>query len=163
AEATLMVTGGLRDADPIFELRRDATAEDEESGSRSLNVVGCGVAAANTTVQVVDPERFEPVEPGVIGEIWVSGPSVAQGYWNAPEVSEETFHAHLANGDGPFLRTGDLGFLREDGELFVTGRRKDMIVIRGRNTYPQDLEWTIEQAHPALRPGGAAAFATYID
>src|ERR1044071_351010 len=91
------------------------------------------------------------------------GSSVAQGYWNRPEQTEQTFHAYvLTSGEGPFLRTGDLGFLK-DGELFVTGRLKDLIIIRGRNHYPQDIELTVERSHPALRPGCGAAFSVDVE
>src|SRR5207245_690086 len=98
-----------------------------------------------------------------VGEIWVRGPSVAQGYWNRPEETEATFRARLdGTGEGPFLRTGDLGFVQE-GELFVTGRLKDLIVIHGRNHYPEDIEATVQAVHPALRVGGGAAFETGRD
>ncbi len=93
-----------------------------------------------------------------MGEIWVSGSSVAQGYWNRVQETEQTFGAYVAEtGEGPFLRTGDLGFL-QDGELFITGRLKDVIIIRGQNHYPQDIELTVGESHPALRQGYGAAF-----
>jgi acyl-CoA synthetase (AMP-forming)/AMP-acid ligase II len=101
--------------------------------------------------------------PGKIGEVWISDPGVAQGYWDRPEQTEYTFHASLADsGKGPFLRTGDLGFLL-DGKLFITGRLKDLIIIRGRNHYPQDIEMTSERCHPALQIGSCAAFSCEID
>jgi acyl-CoA synthetase (AMP-forming)/AMP-acid ligase II len=94
-----------------------------------------------------------------VGEIWVSGPSVTQGYWNRPEDTESACRAYLKDtGEGPFLRTGDLGFMK-GGELFVTGRLKDLIIISGRKLYPQDIELTVEQCHPALRPACCAAFS----
>ena len=94
-----------------------------------------------------------------MGEIWVAGPSVTQGYWNRPEETERACRACLKDtGEGPFLRTGDLGFMK-DGELFVTGRLKDLIIISGRKFYPQDIELTVEQSHPALRPACCAAFS----
>jgi acyl-CoA synthetase (AMP-forming)/AMP-acid ligase II len=103
--------------------------------------------------------RVKECAPGEEGEIWVSGPSVAQGYWNQPEVNAETFGVTIEGGeDAGYLRTGDLGLMRGD-ECFVTGRCKDLIVIRGTNHYPQDLEFTIEHAHPALRRGCGAAFS----
>ena len=96
---------------------------------------------------------------GAVGEIWVAGPSVASGYWNKPRESAATFQAFTSDtNEGPFLRTGDLGCLR-DGSLFVTGRIKDVLIVRGVKHYPQDLEATAEHAHPALRPGCCAAFA----
>jgi acyl-CoA synthetase (AMP-forming)/AMP-acid ligase II len=98
-----------------------------------------------------------------VGEIWVSGSSIAQGYWNRAEESQHTFRAHVVDtGEGPLLRTGDLGYL-QDGELFVTGRLKDLITIRGHNHYPQDIELTVERSHPLLQPGGGAAFAIEVE
>ena len=125
-------------------------------------IVSCGSAASDQEVLVVvDPQTLTTVADGHVGEIWVSGASVARGYWNRPEETEATFHAHLADsGAGPFLRTGDLGFLK-DGELYVTGRLKDLIIIRGVNHYPHDIELTVERTHPALRRGCGAAF--YIE
>ena len=97
-----------------------------------------------------------------MGEIWVSGPTVSRGYWNRPEETERTLRAYLADsGEGPFLRTGDLGFLK-DGELFITGRLKDLIIIAGRNLYPHDIELTVEQSYPAIRPGCCAAFSVNV-
>src|SRR5207249_6352627 len=94
---------------------------------------------------------------GEVGEIWISGPSVTRGYWNRPEETERVFGARLADtGEGPFLRTGDLGFLWRS-RLLVTGRLKDVIIVRGRKHYPQDIELTVERSHPAIRPGCAAA------
>ncbi|WP_171074144.1 non-ribosomal peptide synthetase [Nonomuraea basaltis] len=140
AEATLIVSGNFAPA---------------QSGHR---LVSCGPGAADQRIVIVDPSTRHPCTPGDVGEVWIHGPSVADGYWRQPEESREVFQARIADGgDGPYLRTGDLGFFR-DGELVVTGRLKDLIIIRGRNHYPQDLEATAEQAHPALRPGCAAAF-----
>jgi acyl-CoA synthetase (AMP-forming)/AMP-acid ligase II len=99
-----------------------------------------------------------------MGEIWVSGPSVAQGYWNKPEETEATFRARVAgSGDGPFLRTGDLGFIQPDGEVFVAARRKDLIVVHGKNHHPHDIERTVEESHAAVRPGCVAAFSVEAD
>ncbi|MES1211707.1 MAG: phosphopantetheine-binding protein, partial [Acidobacteriota bacterium] len=98
---------------------------------------------------------------GRIGEIWIAGPSVAAGYWRNPEATESDFQARLASGEGPFLRTGDLGFVR-DGELYVTGRIKDLVISRGRNHYPQDVELTAERSHSDLRPGSGAAFSVEV-
>ncbi|MGZ3458391.1 MAG: fatty acyl-AMP ligase, partial [Archangium sp.] len=149
AEATLIVSGGDRAAPPVLHTPGEA-------GARPT--VGCGRALADQRLLIVHPETRERCAPGTVGEIWVSGPSVAHGYWQRPEATESTFRAWTANGDGPFLRTGDLGFLQGDGELHVTGRHKDLIILRGRNHYPQDLELTVEGCHPALRPGCGAAF-----
>jgi len=96
-----------------------------------------------------------------IGEIWVKGANVAQGYWGQPEISREVFQARTADGRGPFLRTGDLGFT-SGGQTYITGRRKDLIIIRGRNYYPQDVERAVEESHPMMRKSGAAAFAVTI-
>src|SRR6185295_7212450 len=106
------------------------------------------------------PETARVCAPGRVGEIWIAGPSVAQGYWGNPAATASDFHARLAGepAAGPFLRTGDLG-CQVGGDLYVTGRRKDLIILRGRNLYPQDLELTAETAHAALRPGCGAAFS----
>ena len=143
AEATLIVSGRRADSAPT-------------NGARP--VVGCGPAGLGIDVAIVDPERLEEVELETVGEIWVAGPSVARGYWNRPDLTAGTFGTRLPGRHGRFLRTGDLGFLR-DGELFVTGRLKDLIIVRGRNHYPQDLELTAADSHPALRGGAGAAFA----
>ncbi len=145
AEATLFVSGGERQAAPLVRQREGRP------------VVGCGRTWGGQRIAVVSPDTPAPCAAGDVGEIWVAGPAVAQGYWGRPAASEETFGARLADGAGPFLRTGDLGFLAA-GELFVTGRIKDLIIVRGRNHYPQDLELTAERSLPGLRPGGGAAF-----
>jgi acyl-CoA synthetase (AMP-forming)/AMP-acid ligase II len=107
----------------------------------------------------VDPATCLPCPDGTVGEVWLSGPSVADGYWNRSEESELVFGATLAKTeDGPFLCTGDLGFVHE-GELFITGRIKDLIIIRGRNHYPQDIERTVQQCHPGLPANVNAAFS----
>src|SRR5690606_21713603 len=125
--------------------------------------VGSGGKLLDQRIVIAHPENMTSLPPDQIGEIWVSGPSVAQGYWNRPEETDRTFRAYLKDtGEGPFLRTGDLGFI-QDGELFVTGRLKDLIIIRGLNHYPQDIEATAERAHARVRPGNGAAFACEID
>lgn len=129
-------------------------------GARRL--VGCGPEVEATRVTIVDPATRRPVDAGRIGEIWVGGETVPFGYWRRPEATEATFQARLEDGTGPFLRTGDLGF-RHEGELHITGRLKDLIIVHGINHYPQDLEWTAERSHPALRPGGGAAFSCEQD
>ncbi|HEY0511015.1 MAG TPA: amino acid adenylation domain-containing protein [Thermoanaerobaculia bacterium] len=155
AEATLFVSGG----------GQGALAVVAAEGARGL--VGCGRPWMDQRLVVVDPESGRPVGDGQEGEIWISGPSVAQGYWRQPEATERDFRARLAGapadrGESCFLRTGDLGFLR-GGELFVTGRLKDLLIVRGRNLYPQDIERTVEESHAALRPGCGAAFAVEGD
>ncbi|RMF32519.1 MAG: non-ribosomal peptide synthetase, partial [Chloroflexi bacterium] len=168
AEATLMVSGGRRTDPPVFctvrkeALERDRVVEASDDGEESQTLVGSGQPGEGHQVVIVDPQSRTRCPPDRIGEVWVAGPSVAQGYWNRPEETEQTFHAYLADtGEGPFLRTGDLGFLK-DGELFITGRLKDLIIIRGRNHYPQDIELTVEQSHPALRRGCGAAFSVEV-
>lgn len=122
------------------------------------HLIGCGQSLSDQQIEIINPETLTKCPSHEVGEIWVSGTSIGQGYWNNSEATEQTFRAYVSDtGEGPFLRTGDLGFLHE-GELFVTGRIKDLIIIRGRNLYPQDLELTAESAHPALRAGSGAAF-----
>ena len=133
-----------------------------KKGDPTRTLVGCGQSLENQESIIVHPETFTRCLPNEVGEIWIAGPSVAQGYWNRPEETKRTFQAYLAeSGEGPFLRTGDLGFLK-DGELFVTGRLKDLIIIAGQNHYPQDIELTVEQSHPSLRPGSCAAFSVDV-
>ncbi|HEV7506310.1 MAG TPA: amino acid adenylation domain-containing protein [Thermoanaerobaculia bacterium] len=165
AEATLLVSGWRQEGEEPRVRALDAEAlerhetVDAGDASRSRELVSCG--AGMQTVLAVDPESGECCPPGRIGEIWVAGPSVAQGYWQRPEETTATFGARLADGTGPFLRTGDLGFVAE-GELFLTGRLKDLIILRGRNHYPQDLELTAERVHADLRAGGGAAFSIEV-
>jgi proline-specific peptidase len=142
AEATLFVTGG--------------------HGSRvERERVSCGRVWMGQRLVVADPETGAERGAGEEGEVWISGPSVARGYWENPEGTARDFNAFLATGEGPFLRTGDLGFLA-GGELYVTGRLKDLIILRGRNHYPQDVELTAERAHADLHPGGGAAFSVEV-
>jgi acyl-CoA synthetase (AMP-forming)/AMP-acid ligase II/acyl carrier protein len=166
AEATLFVSGkAVPDADPAvidvsrpeLELGRAVLVAGSPGGS-SLVLTGCGRPHSDDLVVVVD-ENDTACEPGVVGEIWVSGAGVTAGYWGKAAETERVFGATLpAYGDRTFLRTSDLGF-QLDGELFVTGRRKDLMIVRARNHYPQDLEHTAERAHPDLRPSSAAAFS----
>ncbi|WP_424102164.1 AMP-binding protein [Moorena producens] len=169
AEATLFVTGGDKNKQPVIQgvkagdLEQNLVVESEIYSDESRSFVGVGSPYLDTTVIIVNPESLTPSEPGQVGEIWVSSGSVASGYWNRPEATKETFQAYLKDtGDGPFLRTGDLGFFSK-GELFVTGRLKDLIIIRGRNHYPQDIELTVENSHPSLRSHGCAAFSVERD
>src|SRR5215204_4809061 len=165
AEATLFVSGGLKTAPLVVlpvkgaELERDRVVPVSVGEESARMLVGCGRTLADQKVVVVDPNSLTRCPHDRVGEVWVSGSSVAQGYWGQAEETKHAFRAYLADtGEGPFLRTGDLGFLHH-GELFVTGRLKDLIVIRGRNHYPQDIEQTVEQSHRALRSGGCAAFS----
>ena len=163
AEATLIVTGGSRTAAPIIKPWTDLDGKKDLSLNNSKKqVVGCGRALLNQRIAIVDPEKLLECPTGHTGEIWIRGESVAQGYWNRSEDTKAAFEAFIATtGEGPFLRTGDLGFL-SDGELFVTGRLKDLIIIRGVNYYPQEIELTVEACHPALRPGCGAAFSIEV-
>lgn len=164
AEATLIVAGGYKQSEPVirnFEIaaleeHRAVPTETADENSRAL--VGSGGNLLDQNIVIADPETQDFLGENRVGEIWVSGPSVAQGYWKREEISKETFQARLSDGRGPFLRTGDLGFL-SDGELFVTGRLKDLIILRGVNHYPQDIEQTVDAAHQHLKPGAGAAFA----
>jgi acyl transferase domain-containing protein/acyl-CoA synthetase (AMP-forming)/AMP-acid ligase II/acyl carrier protein len=170
AEATLVVSGGKKGVFPAngtFQARAieqnraiDANpATTDEKEKRPL--VSIGRTHPEQQMIIVDPATGIPCQENHIGEIWVSGPSIAQGYWHRKEETEKTFHAYLNNGEGPFLRTGDLGFLR-GGETFITGRIKDLIIIRGSNHYPQDIEHTVENCHPALRSHGCSAFSVDV-
>ncbi len=169
AEATLIVSGGFKAALPVvrtfdaeaLENNQVVDALADEEGAREL--VGSGGTLLDQRIVIAHPELLTSMPPDQVGEILVAGPSVAQGYWNRPEETELTFHAYLKDtGEGPFLRTGDLGFM-QDGELFITGRLKDLIIIRGLNHYPQDVEATAEKSHPRVRPANGAAFACEID
>jgi len=169
AESTLFVSGGSGDEEPV--IRRYDRGElgagrarrgDGGRAADGVEVVGCGRPGPGVRVMIVDPDTRIPRPSRTVGEIWVQSPSNGAGYWGRPDKSAETFRARLATSDGAregdWLRTGDLGFF-DDGELFVTGRRKDIIVIRGSNYYPQDFERLAQQAHPELAAGAAAAFA----
>jgi acyl-CoA synthetase (AMP-forming)/AMP-acid ligase II len=169
AEATLFVTGGQRErAVASCHVDEAAIAHNQivtrpYSDETTRTLVSCGPPWLNEKVVIADHESCKKYEADQVGEVWISSPSVAQGYWGRATETEHTFHAHLAEtGEGPFLRTGDLGFFHE-GELYITGRLKDLIIIRGRNIYPQDVELTVEQAHKILRPSGGAAFSTDVE
>ncbi len=168
AEATLIVSGGLMKDEPVLcttrvaALEHNGIAEASDAAPNVRTLVGCGSAMPDTKIVVAHPESMTACAPDEVGEIWVSSPSVTQGYWNRPEETKGIFNAYLADtGEGPFLRTGDLGFLR-DGELFVTGRLKDLIIIGGRNLYPNDIEFTVEQSHAAVRSGCCVAFSVDV-
>jgi natural product biosynthesis luciferase-like monooxygenase protein len=163
AEATLLVSGGTAGTGAsVFAADSEALKQNRAvrstDPSLTIPLISCGRAGGGQSVVVVDPSSLAPLPPGSIGELWVAGPSVARGYWARAEESLHTFRAYLADGTGPFLRTGDLGFMRE-GDISITGRLKDLIIIRGANYYPQDFERTAESAHPRLRKGCVVAFA----
>lgn len=140
-----------------FEEHRFIEALPETKETRYL--IGCGQGASDQKIVIVNPETLERCAPQRVGEIWLSSPSVAKGYWKNSLETKEIFEAFISNtNEGPFLRTGDLGYF-DDDELFVTGRLKDLIIIRGANHYPQDIELTVQRAHPALQPDAGAAFS----
>ncbi|HEY7424842.1 MAG TPA: fatty acyl-AMP ligase [Gemmataceae bacterium] len=167
AEATLFVSGSPAIEEPrrhcvdpsALEGGGQAVAAEPPAGRW---LVSSGRPAEGTKVLAVDPTTRMAVPERRVGELWVSSPSVAAGYWERDEETRTTFGNYLASGEGPFLSTGDLGFL-DGGEVFVTGRLKDLIIIRGRNHYPQDIEQTAQSVHPSLRGGCGAAFETYKD
>ncbi|MBW4666566.1 MAG: amino acid adenylation domain-containing protein [Cyanomargarita calcarea GSE-NOS-MK-12-04C] len=169
AETTLMVSGVDKATSPkIQAVQKSALAANRvvessgEDGDR-YNFVSCGRVIPDLKLVITNPETLNNSQVGEIGEIWVSGLSVGQGYWNREQETAETFRAYQVDtGDGPFLRTGDLGFV-QDGEVFITGRAKDLIIIRGRNLYPQDIELTAERSHSSLRSGANAAFTVEVD
>jgi len=165
AEATLLITGGYANRDPDIrafdatEMAAGRIAERSLDASGVRKLVGCGCAMPDGKIVIVDPHTMTRCPDDRVGEIWAASPSIAQGYWRNPEATEEIFHAHLKDsGEGPFLRTGDLGFVR-DNELFVTGRIKDLIILHGVNLYPQDIELTVQNTHKGLRRDAGAAFS----
>lgn len=142
AEATLLVAGGIAPSDAPG----DAP-------------VSCGTPDRDVAVTIVDPDSGTPLPDGSVGEVWLASESVAQGYWGRPELTATTFHAHLPDDTRSWLRTGDLGTL-ERGQLVITGRLKDLVILSGRNFYPQDIELAASRAHSSIRTGGVAAFST---
>ncbi|MBW4685857.1 MAG: amino acid adenylation domain-containing protein [Komarekiella atlantica HA4396-MV6] len=169
AETTLMVSGVQKAKSPTIKIVQKSALESNQIVEASVNnenisyFVSCGRVIPEQKVAIAHPDTLSSCQPDEIGEIWVSGPSVGQGYWNRPHQTAETFHAYLSDtGLGPFLRTGDLGFL-DNGELFITGRAKDLIIIRGRNLYPQDIELTAECSHSSLHSGASAAFTVEVN
>jgi acyl-CoA synthetase (AMP-forming)/AMP-acid ligase II/alkylation response protein AidB-like acyl-CoA dehydrogenase len=164
AEATLIVTATAAGSEPVVPafdaaaLVRGRAVAARPGTIEILRIAGCGVPLPKTEVAIVDPESGRRLALGEIGEVWVSSPAVCAGYWNRPSESEATFRAPIAGeSGGTYLRTGDLGFLHE-GQLYITARLKDLIIVRGQNLYPQDIEWTAQRAHPALREDNGAAF-----
>jgi natural product biosynthesis luciferase-like monooxygenase protein/amino acid adenylation domain-containing protein len=169
AEATLMASCAPYGSGPVMEnfdaaaLAQHRVQPIKNEHIHSSKLVSSGYGIAGQEILIVDPETRRRCPPNRIGEIWLSSPSVAQGYWNKPAETKATFGARLANSKGRhFLRTEDLGILRR-GQLYVTGRLKDLIIVNGRNHYPQDIELTVEQGHPALRSGFGAAFSIEAD
>ncbi|NTX02057.1 HAD-IIIC family phosphatase [Myxococcus sp. CA040A] len=163
AEATLMVSGKPPALAPTsLRLERDTLEEgravrSSESDGRQVTLTGCGRPVPGMEVKVVDPEHRRPCSQGVVGEVWVSGPSVVRGYLGHEDAEE--LSARLPGDDRRYLRTGDLGFHDKQGELFIVGRLKDLIIVRGQNHHPEDLERTVQTAFPPLRPACGAAFS----
>jgi len=164
AEATLMVSGPRRGSGATVGTFRDTGLTEnrvepvQNDAPHARRLVACGSPVGDLRVVIVDPHSRAEGAPGRVGELWVAGASVGQGYWHKPGQTRRSFDARLSDtGGGPFLRTGDLGFMRE-GQLYVTGRLDDLIIVRGLNRYPQDIEATARGSHPLLESGYGAAF-----
>jgi acyl-CoA synthetase (AMP-forming)/AMP-acid ligase II len=169
AEATLLVSSTPVGKAPVIlaleasELEQGKIVAAKPDSSYVREAVSCGPLLCETDVAIVDPDTLARCAGNEVGEIWISDPGVAQGYWQRPDATEETFAATIAQeGTKTYLRTGDLGFLK-DGELYITGRIKDLIIIRGTNHYPQDIEWTVQQIDDVLRPDYGACFSIIED
>jgi acyl-CoA synthetase (AMP-forming)/AMP-acid ligase II len=135
----------------------------EEPGERVTSAVSCGRPGSGHSVIAVDPDSLVRVSASQVGELWVSGPSVPQGYWGFPQESADTFEGYLSDtNEGPYLRTGDLGFIH-DGEVYLTGRLKDLIIIAGRNHYPSDIELTVQKSGAPVRPGSCVAISERVE
>lgn len=166
AEYTLLASSKPKGTKPVFlkletsEIEQDRIVEapdDKEEGVRIFP--SCGRKVCDTNIKIVDPDSLIALPEDRVGEIWLSDPSMATGYWQREDATEETFRAYIKDtNEGPFLRTGDLGFYYQ-GELYITGRIKDLIIIRGTNHYPQDIEWTVQSLSESLRPDYGAAFS----
>ncbi len=167
AETTLIVTGGIKEQEPVVRefgaqaLEQHRVQSPPAPGVPTRRLVSSGRVLPGQEVAIVDTDNLRPAAAGHVGEIWIRSPSVAGGYWNQPQLTDRIFRARLAGRDEPYLRSGDLGFLR-DGELFITGRCKDIIVIRGRNLYPHDVEQTVEKCHADLRATGGVCFSIEV-
>jgi len=169
AECTLIVSGGDASAEPVtltvkrsaLELGQIVEASPGDADAQTL--VGCGAAVLGEKITIVNPETYELCTSGTVGEIWVEGNNVALGYWQRKEENEHTFGAQIAgSNEGIYMRTGDLGFIY-DNELFIAGRIKDLIIIRGSNHYPQDIELTVERCHESLQLAGGCAFSVDVN
>ncbi|QMV14111.1 non-ribosomal peptide synthetase/type I polyketide synthase [Vibrio spartinae] len=168
AESVLVATGyHQNNVSPVaLNFERDALnqnrAEVTGQSSDTVPLTSCGMPISSLSLKIVDPETKISLGSGQIGEVWMAGPSLAKGYYNQPDATDETFNAYLASGEGPMMRTGDLGFLHQ-GHFYMTGRRKELIIIAGQNHYPQDIETTVFEAVSGLRKNGGAAFVHHID
>ncbi|MDY7534543.1 non-ribosomal peptide synthetase [Pseudomonas sp. Bout1] len=156
AEATLFVAGGSRgNGIPALRLDEHALAANRAEPGQGVAIMSCGASQPEHAVLIADPATLATLPDNAVGEIWAAGPSIAQGYWRNPEATAKTFVQHQGR---TWLRTGDLGFIRE-GEVFITGRLKDLLIVRGHNLYPQDIEQAIEREVEVVRKGRVAAFA----
>ncbi|MEN8443419.1 MAG: MupA/Atu3671 family FMN-dependent luciferase-like monooxygenase [Cyanobacteria bacterium J06555_13] len=169
AETTLLVSGGLKTepANVCFvdeaELLQNKVRFVEKTSKKAKAIVSCGCSWLEQTIAIVNPETCRPCNDGEVGEIWVRGENVAQGYWQKTDLNQQAFNASMSGmEDNGYLRTGDLGFV-QDSELFVTGRLKDVVIIRGQNHYPQDIELTVDNSHEALISNSSAAFSVDIE
>jgi acyl-CoA synthetase (AMP-forming)/AMP-acid ligase II len=168
AEATVLISGGGRGAGPVIRtVSRKAFQRHQVAGPAGHDdahrVVGCGRNIIGQRIAIVDPETRRRLEADHIGEVWVGGPHVCKGYWSNPATTRSTFQARIEGEDEFWLRTGDLGFIDQAGELFITGRIKDVIIVRGINYYPQDIENTVYDSHPALRRYCGAVFSVLTE
>jgi acyl-CoA synthetase (AMP-forming)/AMP-acid ligase II len=170
AEATLLIAGGRRGAGSVTRVvsRSGLQANEVRAPADQTDVqtlVGCGRALVNERIAIVDPGSWKRLSPNQVGEVWANGANVARLYWRNAEASKTNLNAQIAgeNDGANWLRTGDLGLLDEAGELFITGRIKDLIIIRGINHYPQDIEHTVQALHPAFRQNCGAAFSVLDD
>ncbi len=164
AEATLMVSGARRGSGATVQAFHDTALTENrvepapDGNGQARRLVACGSPVDTMRVVIVNPKTHTEAAPDCVGEIWVAGASVGQGYWHNLRLTSRSFNARLSDtGEGPFLRTGDLGFM-SDGQLYITGRREDLIIVRGLNRYPQDIEATARMSHPLLEAGYGAAF-----
>ncbi|NMY95333.1 non-ribosomal peptide synthetase [Pseudomonas proteolytica] len=156
AEATLFVAGGTRGQGiPALRLDEQALAANRAEPGQGSAIMSCGTSQPEHGVLIVEPHTLAELADNCVGEIWATGPSIAHGYWRNPEATAKTFVQHAGR---TWLRTGDLGFMR-NGEVFITGRLKDLLIVRGHNLYPQDIEQTVEREVEVVRKGRVAAFA----
>lgn len=165
AEATLIITGGNKTEIPDLKYLDKVALEENKavttaSQSGATTIVSAGYPWLDGKIAIVDPQSLVECAEGKIGEIWFSGSSVGKGYWKLPEKTQQTFEASL-NGKDNYLRTGDLGFI-DNGELYITGRMKDVLVFWGLNHYPQHIEQTVEQCHPGFKDNCSAAFSVEV-
>ncbi|PIL87336.1 acyl-CoA synthetase, partial [Acinetobacter baumannii] len=163
AEVTLLVSGvtGPLNAISLDRDKLNAHLVQTSQDQTAVQVVSCGKISKHIDCRIVNPYTRKEVAAHEVGEIWLAGESVTAGYWQKPEVNQETFEATILDEAGQpsqvhYLRTGDMGFIK-NGDLYITGRLKDVIIIRGKNYYPQDIECSVEMAHPAVRKGCVAA------